>query len=39
MNKDTHYSIVQPIVNRKLSNSKYHYGCKQCKVANAQGHA
>lgn len=27
------------IVNRKLSNSKYHYGCKQCKVANAQGHA
>lgn len=27
------------IVNRKLSNSKYHYGRKQCKVANAQGHA
>ena len=27
------------IVNRKLSNSKYHYGCKQCKVANAQGRA
>lgn len=24
------------IVNRKLINSKYHYGCKQCKVANAQ---
>ena len=37
MNKDTHYSIAQP--NSKLSNSKYQYGCKQCKVANAQGHA
>ena len=23
----------------ELSNSKYYYGCKQCKVANAQGHA